>query len=155
MVKLYELPALEPVIERQRAGGIAIRRPLATEKKSLVQWVEAQFGVAAPGWASESEVAFCRLPIACFAALDGTGFLGFACYDCACKGFFGPIGVSDGHRGRGIGEALLLICLHAMRQDGYGYAIIGHAGAPGFFHRVADATAIPGSDPGIYGGSTR
>lgn len=153
LVKLYDLPDLEPLIERQRERGITIRRPLVTEKNLVMQWVEGQFGVATPGWVSECEVAFSRLPITCLLAVDAPDILGFACYDCVCRGFFGPIGVSDAHRGRRIGEALLLSCLHALRHDGYGYAIIGHVGAPEFFQRLVHAIAIPGSDPGIYGGT--
>ena len=153
LAKLYDLPALEPLIERQRAQGVTIRRPLVTEKSTVVRWVESQFGLATSAWVSECEVAFSRLPITCFLAVNDSELRGFACYDCICRGFFGPIGVSQSYRGRRIGEALLLACLHAMRHDGYGYAIIGHAGAPEFFQRLVNATAIPGSDPGIYAGA--
>ena len=51
--------------------------------------------------------------------------LGFACYDTTHKNFFGPTGVDAAKRGQGIGTALLLATLHAMREAGYMYAIIG------------------------------
>ena len=37
-----------------------------------------------------------------------------------------------------------------MRSAGYGYAIVGGVGAPGFFQRVAAAVEIEGSTPGLY-----
>jgi len=46
----------------------------------------------------------------------------------------------------------LLTCLHEMRQSGYGYAVAGAVGAPEIFARVAGATAIEGSSPGLYAG---
>ncbi len=77
--------------------------------------------------------------------------VGFACFDCTWKGFFGPTGVLESLRGRGIGAALLLASLFAMRAEGYAYAVIGAANTqPGFYERVAGAVPIPGSDPGPY-----
>jgi hypothetical protein len=39
-----------------------------------------------------------------------------------------------------------------MRTMGYAYAVAGAVGAPEFFRRVAGATEIEGSTPGIYRG---
>ncbi len=52
--------------------------------------------------------------------------------------------------GRGVGAALTLAVLAAMREDGYAYAIIGGAGPADFYARVAGAIEIPGSTPGVY-----
>lgn len=41
------------------------------------------------------------------------------------KVFWGPIGVLQESRGEDIGQALLIRTLTAMREYGYGYAIIG------------------------------
>ncbi|MCP4723266.1 MAG: GNAT family N-acetyltransferase, partial [Desulfobacteraceae bacterium] len=76
--------------------------------------------------------------------------LGFACHDTSMKNFFGPVGVSQGARGRGIGTALLLACLHAMVSAGYAYAMIGDAGTPNFYEKRVNAHVIPGSTPGPY-----
>ena len=43
-------------------------------------------------------------------------------------------------------------CLQDMRTMGYAYAIAGAVGAGEFFRRVAGATEIEGSSPGIYRG---
>ena len=41
-------------------------------------------------------------------------------------------------------------CLRAMRESGYGYAIIGGAGPMKFYEKAVGATIIPDSKPGIY-----
>ena len=76
--------------------------------------------------------------------------LGFAGYDCTYRDFFGPTGVDETQRGRGIGKALLFRCMEAMRDEGYGYAIIGSAGPVDFYKKMLGATVIEGSIPGIY-----
>ena len=68
------------------------------------------------------------------------------------KTFFGPTGVSDSMRGLGIGKILLVACLHAMKEQGYAYAIIGNPGPISFYAKTVNATIIEGSDPGIYRG---
>jgi GNAT superfamily N-acetyltransferase len=120
------------------------------------------------GWAGECEAAFARVPLACFVAtersvetsgaaagarsvrLQGNMLIGFACYEATCRDFFGPELVHEQHRGRGVGKALLLAALHAMRAEGYAYAIIGWASSVDFYRRAVGATVIEGSSPGIY-----
>lgn len=53
-------------------------------------------------------------------------------------------------RGRGVGKALLLECLFALREMGYVYGIIGRAGPIEFYQKFVGAVVIPDSDPGIY-----
>jgi GNAT superfamily N-acetyltransferase len=91
------------------------------------------------------------MPLACFVAVERTDTLvGFACYDATCRDFFGPELVAESVRGRGVGTALLLAALHAMRAEGYAYAIIGWASSVDFYRKTVGATAIEGSTPGIY-----
>ena len=149
LVKLYELPSLEPVLSDLGERNIEIRRALAPEKHLVSDWVKREF---APGWASECEVAFAHQPVGCFLAVENGRCLGFACYDATCRGFFGPEGVGNESRGAGIGKGLLLACLHDMRAQGYAYAIIGSAGPIDFYVRTVGATVIEGSTPGVYRG---
>lgn len=149
LVKLYTLPALEPVLEQQRAAGIDIRRSLAAEKDRVLAWVRQNF---TPTWASECDIAFSRRPVSCFIAIQQGELIGFACHDATYRNFFGPTGVSEPARGRGVGQALLLACLHAMAAQGYGYAIIGGVGPAGFYANTVGAIEIEDSDPGIYRG---
>ena len=151
LVRLYDLPPLAPAVEALAAAGVVVRRAAAAERTPVVAWMGAQ---GSPGWADECAAAFARQPIACFVAVDGNApgadLLGVACHDAACRNFFGPELVAPGQRGRGIGRALLLAALHAMRADGYGYAIIGWASSAEFYRRAVGAVPIDGSTPGIY-----
>jgi predicted N-acetyltransferase YhbS len=76
--------------------------------------------------------------------------IGFAAYDATCRNFFGPTAVDEKWQGKGIGKALLLAALHAMKNDGYAYAIIGGAGPVDFYKKALGAIEIEGSTPGIY-----
>lgn len=147
LVKLYELPSLEGVFSALRDEGVEVRRAAASEKNVVVRRVREQFRES---WASECEVTFCRHPVSCFVAVEDRKLVGFACYDATRKGFFGPTGVDEGMRGRGIGKVLLLACLHSMWGEGYGYGIIGGAGPTEFYTKVCGATVIEGSHPGVY-----
>jgi ribosomal protein S18 acetylase RimI-like enzyme len=147
LVKLYELPEVEPVVRRLRDQGILIRRAMPSEKPLVVPWVRRTFGAR---WASECEVAFANKPVSCFIATGSGEIVGFCCYESTCRNFFGPMGVAESHRGRGVGRALTLSCLQAMAQVGYAYAIIGGVGPADFYTKVAGAVEIEGSSPGIY-----
>jgi len=115
----------------------------------VVAWVGEKFSQA---WASETEVAFCRQPVACFIAVKDGKILGFACHDATCRNFFGPTGVDSDARQHGVGTGLLFACLEAMRQHGYGYAIIGGVGPADFYAKAVGAIPIEGSEPGVYRG---
>lgn len=149
LVKLYQLPELEPVIKQLADNGIEIRRAIAPEKHVVVDWVRQHFN---EGWASECEVAFANQPVSCYIAVKQGALIGFACYESTCKNFFGPTGVSMDKRKLGAGKGLLLACLHAMKALGYGYAVIGNAGPKEYYSRTVGATVIEDSTPGIYKG---
>ena len=149
LVKLYNLPDVTPLLANLEISGIDIRRALAPEKHVVVNWVRQTFS---KGWASECEIAFSNHPISCFVAVKNEKVVGFACYDSTCKDFFGPEGVTETVRGCGIGKALLLVCLHAMAEQGYAYAIIGGAGPVEFYAKTVGAIVIEDSKPGIYRG---
>jgi predicted N-acetyltransferase YhbS len=83
-------------------------------------------------------------------ALRNDKLVGFACYDVTCRGFFGPTGVLEAERGKGIGKELLLRSMFGLRELGYAYAIIGGAGPVDFFVKTLGAIPIPDSSPGIY-----
>jgi GNAT superfamily N-acetyltransferase len=149
LVKLYELPDSKIVSERLLKIGITTRRALVPEKHKVVAWVRNAFSEA---WASEVEVAFSRQPVSCFIAVQQKNILGFACHDATFPNFFGPTGIDPNTRGNGIGTALLLACLEAMKQQGYGYAIIGGVGPAEFYQKTVGAVPIEGSQPGVYRG---
>jgi hypothetical protein len=147
LVKLYDLPGLHGRLKWIQNEGILIRRPNPWEKAILVDWVSRRFS---PAWALECEAAFATNPPSCFLAVQNDTIIGFACYDCTRKNFFGPTGVAESERGRGVGLALLLSCLYAMRDAGYAYAVIGGVGPSEYYSKNVGATIIEGSSPGIY-----
>ena len=149
LVKLYDLKDNTPLYKKLEAEGIRIIRPMTPNKTKVLDWVKAVFP---GGWSDELSAAFTRFPISCFIAYDENEkkILGFAGYDCTYRNFFGPTGVDPAARGKGIGGALFLRCMEAMRDEGYGYAIIGGAGPVDFYKKLADAIVIEDSNPGIY-----
>jgi predicted N-acetyltransferase YhbS len=147
LVKLYNLPESLSSFSNQVAAEIMIRKPIAAEKSMIVQWVQENFGEF---WASEMEITFSRSPVSCYIAQQDQKMVGFACYDAAALGYFGPMGVADAFQRKGIGKALLLACLHEMKLKGYGYAIIGWAGPQEFYEKAVGAVVIPDSTPGIW-----
>ena len=149
LVKLYDLPASAPVLERLKQTGIEIRRAVAAERATVAEWIAQEFS---RGWACECEIAFTRQPIGCLLATQGEALCGFSCYGVVCPDFFGPLGVGAHWRKQEVGTALLLAGLDALRAQGFAYGIIGWAGPVGFFEKAVGATIIENSEPGIYRG---
>ncbi|HAF94653.1 MAG: GNAT family N-acetyltransferase [Elusimicrobia bacterium GWC2_51_8] len=147
LVKLYTLPESGGLYSALKEKGVEIKRAIGPEKIAVAGWVQANFSKA---WASEAEVAFSQNPPGIFIAVKNGRMLGFACYDSTARGFFGPIGVAEGERAGGLGKGLLLRTLEAMREAGYGYAIVGWAGPVDFFKKTVGASVIEDSEPGVY-----
>lgn len=147
LVKLYELPSAEPALRDLSARSIAVRHALPHERSKVCAWVGERFG---PGWADECAAAFSRQPVSCLLAIENGTMLGFACHDVTARGFFGPYGVEESRRQEGIGKALMLATLHALKALGHAYAIIGWAGPVEHYRRAVGAIEIPDSTPGIY-----
>ncbi len=147
LVPLYKLPPLTATIEAMRAQNVIVRRAYPFELSRVRRFIARHFS---EGWADEAEVSFARQPIGCYIALEEKKLLGFACIESTARGFFGPTGVDEAQRGRGVGKALLLVALHGLHEAGYAYGIIGGAGPTEFYARAAGAIPIPDSSPGIY-----
>jgi GNAT superfamily N-acetyltransferase len=147
LVKLYELPPLEPILEVMAGQAVMIRRAMAPDKRRILQWVQTHSSEAAAG---EADVCFSHTPISLFVATREKEILGYACYNATAPDFFGPTRVLDGEQGKQIGKALLLRSLHALQDEGYAYAIIGGVGPRQFYEKCVGATLIEGSKPGIY-----
>jgi GNAT superfamily N-acetyltransferase len=148
LVRLYDLPVFEAEA-RVRDAGVTVRRAMPPERHIVLDWIGRHFSA---NWVSEAAVGLSQLPPTVYVAVRNGRMLGFACYDSTSKGFFGPTGVDEAERGQGIGEALLIATLKAMREAGYGYAVIGDPGPVEFYRKRLDALDIPKSSPGIYAG---
>jgi predicted GNAT family acetyltransferase len=152
LVPLYKLDDGSDYPCRVADQGITIRRAMAYERHQIIDWVRQSFAADGQCWADECEVALSQVPATCYIATRAGKLLGFACFDATAKGMFGPTGTSEQFRGMGIGAALLVTSLLAMRAAGYAYAVIGGAGGhvSGFYRKVVAATEIAASEPGFY-----
>ncbi|HSB71526.1 MAG TPA: GNAT family N-acetyltransferase [Candidatus Methylomirabilis sp.] len=142
LVKLYDLQGAPRDIP-----GVEIRRPMPHEKGMVKQWIAKAFSEA---WGEEFECSFKSLPVTTLIALRDDKVVGFACYDVTCRGYFGPTGVLESERGKGIGKELLMRSMLGLRELGYAYAIIGAAGPVEFYVKTLGGFPIPGSSEGIY-----
>ncbi len=147
LVKLYDLKVDQALIETHQNQGIIYRQPLGAETHLIQAWVAEHFS---QGWVSELTIAINQRPPRCLLAVKSGKLLGFACYDSAALGLFGPMGVEAQYRQQGIGKALTQLTLNRMQIQGYGYAIIGWVGPKEFYHHVAGAIEIPNSFPGLW-----
>jgi predicted N-acetyltransferase YhbS len=147
LVNLLNLPDPAPAIESLRSAGVIVRRAQAFEISGVREFIERHFTT---GWADEVSVGFANKPVSvCIATRDGE-IIGFGAYECTRRAFFGPTGVLESERGRGVGKALLLACLRGLFEMGYVYGIIGGVGPAEFYEKAVGATVIPASAPGIY-----
>ncbi|MFD2649439.1 GNAT family N-acetyltransferase [Devosia albogilva] len=139
---------------RQRAEGVeaVIRTALPPEQHIIKDWVRTHFSEY---WVSEVSAAMGHQPPGCLIATVDGALVGFACWDATARGFFGPTGVSEDQRGKGIGVALFYHALAAMKAHGYAYAIIGSAGPVDFYAKAAGAMPIPSDNEDIYQGLLR
>lgn len=141
LVNLMQLPEI-PEPEK----GIKIKRALIVDKELILNFIKEAFP-GSGGWVCETEKALMQNPGRCFIAVKDKEVVGFACYDSTALDYFGPTGVRSDMRGKGIGKVLLLHTLHAMREAGYGYAVIGAVGgAADFYEKTVNAHYIEGGE---------
>ncbi len=143
LVNLLTLPSPG----RLHDDGVNIRRAQPFEITPVRKFIAENFSVA---WADEISVGFANKPVSVVIATRQGRVIGFAGYECTRKAFFGPTGVIESERGRGIGTALLIASFWGLRELGYVYAIIGGAGPVKFYQDAVGAIVIPDSVPGIY-----
>jgi len=147
LVNLLKLPSFE------EPHDFVVRRAQPFEIRFVRRFVGENFSV---NWADEISVGFARQPVSVFVATKERAetnereLIGFAGYECTRRGFFGPMGVVDSAKNSGVGKALLLAALEALKEMGYVYAIVGAAGPVRFYQKTVGAIIIPDSEPGIY-----
>ena len=147
LVNLLRLPPVDEALEELRAAGVVVRRAQPWELTQVREFITESFKRS---WADEVSGGLVRQPVTVFVALREGRLVGFAAYECTRKNFFGPTGVIEEERGRGVGRALLLAALRGLRELGYAYAVIGGVGPAAFYERAVGARLIPDSSPGIY-----
>ncbi len=143
LVRLHRLPPVEPALRRAQSAGVSLRRAEPADAGRYRQMVDREFEAS---WRGGMDAALLRREPSAFTALADGELIGFALWDIGYRGYFGPTGVAESWRGRGIGAALLLRALDEMRAHGYAYAIIGKVGPAEFYEKVCGAVLIAG-DP--------
>jgi GNAT superfamily N-acetyltransferase len=123
--------------ERAAARGYRVGRASAAERAPLLAWIERAF---APIWAFEVARALDGPRAAVHVAWRGEEPVAFAAADGNNQGlgWFGPAGTDPAHRGRGLGEVLLLRCLLDVRGLPEG-GVIAWIGPKAFYERSAGA----------------
>src|SRR6266404_316680 len=147
LVNLLKLPPLESLVKKLAEQDVNIRRAQPFEITPVRDFIETNFSVS---WADEISIGFANKPVTVYIATRAGRVIGFAGYECTRKAFFGPTGVAEKERGRGIGKALLVTSLRGLRELGYVYGIIGGVGPMEFYREAVGAFVIPDSEPGIY-----
>ena len=142
LVNLLDITDCQQEVECLKEEGIEVFRAIAPDKFRIVEWVKEHSSRNAAG---ECDVCFANRPISCFIAAKGSKIIGYACYNATAPDFFGPTKVLEEYQGKGIGKALLLRSLHAMREEGYQYAIIGGVGPVKFYEKAVGAVVIESS----------
>jgi mycothiol synthase len=125
---------------RAAAAGYAVRRAAAADRAPLIAMIDAGFS---PAWAFEVERALDRDRPDVHLATDATGApVAFAAHDGNNRGlgWFGPAGTLPAHRGRRLGEALLLACLVDTADAGHARSTIAWIGPRDFYDRAAGIT---------------
>lgn len=114
-----------------------VERGSAAERDRIVEFAARYFGSA---WAWEVSRSLENTPPTLFIVRDEEGRVaGFSAHEANNRGlgFFGPMGVEPGQRGKGSGSALLLASLVDLRDLGYREAVISWAANAGFYEEVA------------------
>ncbi len=142
IVRLKHLPDPGPIERRLAKEGYVVERATIGHQPILAAFIEKHFGER---WALQTAATFSRQPISLFVALSDKEIVGFAAYDCSYRSYFGPTGVREDLRGKGVGAALLLRTLEDMAAQAYKWAIIGEVDPVAFYKKVCGAIVIPGS----------
>lgn len=147
LVNLLNLPDDSSNIERLKQEGFTIRRIRSYELSILRRFIIEHFDER---WADEASASITHIPATCFVATKEGKIWGFAAYECTARDYFGPTGVAESMRGKGLGKSLLLACLQGLRELGYVYAVIGGAGPTDFYSKAVGAVPITTEGPSFY-----
>ncbi len=107
--------------KKLRQEGISFRKASLKEKEALVQWVREKFS---PFWAYEVSLGFSNESTGVWLAKYEGRVVAFSGYSLLEPNWFGPIGVEEEMRGKGIGTVLLYKAINSLRLSGHRIVII-------------------------------
>lgn len=119
--------------------GIIIRRAVGEDRPTIADFFNKTFG---EDWQVETQLSLSREPPAVHLALKGDDMIGFAAHSSMNRewGNFGPMGVPDHMRGRGLGRVLLYRCMKDLKDAGHAAAVIPWVGPYRFYCRHLTCT---------------
>jgi predicted N-acetyltransferase YhbS len=141
LVRLHRVASPDAALQRAANAGVTLRRAESSDEPFYEQLVEREF---AASWRGGLAAALSRAGPSAFVAIARNQLIGFALWNIAYCGYFGPTGVAESWRGKGIGAALLLATLDTMRGEGHAYVVIGKVGPAEFYEHVCGAELIDG-----------
>ena len=131
----------EPIEAGLATHGIRVARMAPADSAELGAYLDANWSLT---WRIEGLAALAADPPTGFVArrhmADHAELVGFAVYDVARPGWFGPIGTDARLRGLGVGTALLLRCMRAWQDAGRTRGEINWIGPLAFYSKAVDAT---------------
>jgi len=124
------------LVRRAETQGYQLRRAGEADRGLLAAAVTARFSGA---WAFEIARALDGDPPAVHVALAAGEVAAFAAHDGNNRGlgWFGPAGTLEPHRGKGLGEALLIACLRDVAAAGRRECTVAWIGPRAFYQRAA------------------
>jgi GNAT superfamily N-acetyltransferase len=125
---------------RAAASGYVVRRAAPEDTQALLAFAAADF---APAWAFEVGRALENDPPGVHIAVEAASgaIVAFACHDGNNRGlgWFGPAGTALAHRGKALGQALLIPCLLDVAAAGHAAGVIAWIGPRAFYESAAGA----------------
>jgi GNAT superfamily N-acetyltransferase len=116
--------------------GYTFRRMEESDRPALDEYLSTRWS---PAWRYEGLAALNASPATGHIALKDGEVVGFAVYDIARPGWFGPTGTNEELRGQGVGSILLHRCYHDWQLQGRKVGEVAWIGPMYFYSIASDA----------------
>jgi len=120
-------------------NGFLFRKARSQEKRELVGWIRDTFS---PFWAYEVSCCFGEDSTSVWLAEHEGAIVGFAAYSSLEPDWFGPIGVDQKVRRKGIGTVLLYKAINSLRLNGHRLITIPWTDLLFFYSQLPGIVAI-------------
>jgi GNAT superfamily N-acetyltransferase len=139
-LRVWRSPGEAAILDADKEG-YAVSRATGADRAAVRTFIETHWTA---GWRDAVSLGFAHDPIGVFVAERGGEIAGFAAYEVdQCLGTFGPTGVTEAHRGRGLGRRLLWACLTDLQALGRAECRIGWVGPVEFYEKACGAVLGP------------
>jgi len=103
-------------MEKLRREGYTVEQAEPSALPKIQEWIRRKFGIT---WSIEAGLTKDRLDAGLLYVTNSDDeIIGFSVYGATAPYRFGPIGIDEKHRGKGIGKVLLYQTLQEMRKTG-------------------------------------